>query len=76
MSGIKPPFTEETALKKVKAAQNLWNTQNPEKIAQAYTVSLVYLLASGCVVRLLHINRIFFTGEHALEEQGHLCQRT
>lgn len=27
MADIKPPFTEETALKKVKAAQDMWNTQ-------------------------------------------------
>lgn len=27
MADIKPPFTEETAKKKVKAAQDLWNTQ-------------------------------------------------
>ena len=39
MSGIKPPFTRETAIQKVKAAQNLWNTKNPEKVALAYTVS-------------------------------------
>lgn len=38
MAGIVPPFTHESALKKVKAAQNLWNTRNPEKVVQAYTV--------------------------------------
>jgi nuclear transport factor 2 (NTF2) superfamily protein len=27
MADIKPPFTAETARKKVKAAQDLWNTQ-------------------------------------------------
>lgn len=27
MADIKPPFTEESARKKVKAAQNLWNSQ-------------------------------------------------
>ncbi|KAL5639672.1 hypothetical protein ACGC1H_006316 [Rhizoctonia solani] len=32
-----PPFTQETAHAKVKAAQNLWNGQDPEKIALAYT---------------------------------------
>ena len=34
---IKPPFTEETARAKVKAAENAWNTRNPELVAQAYT---------------------------------------
>ncbi|KAI0343874.1 DUF1348-domain-containing protein, partial [Trametopsis cervina] len=37
MSGIKPPFTRETALQKVKAAQNLWNTKDPKRVALAYT---------------------------------------
>lgn len=32
-----PPFTEETARAKVKAAQNLWNTCDPDKIALAYS---------------------------------------
>ncbi|KAI0821110.1 hypothetical protein BC629DRAFT_1250740, partial [Irpex lacteus] len=38
MAGIVPPFTRETALQKVKAAQNLWNTKDPHRVAQAYTV--------------------------------------
>jgi len=33
-----PPFTYETAMQKVRAAENGWNTRNPEKIALAYTV--------------------------------------
>ena len=32
-----PPFNEETALQKVKAAQDAWNTRDPEKVALAYT---------------------------------------
>lgn len=35
---IKPPFTQETALAKVKAAEETWNTKDPEMVAQAYTV--------------------------------------
>ena len=34
---IKPPFDEEKAKLKVKAAENAWNTCNPELVAQAYT---------------------------------------
>lgn len=34
---IKPPFTLESALAKVKAAENAWNTRDPEKVALAYT---------------------------------------
>jgi nuclear transport factor 2 (NTF2) superfamily protein len=32
-----PPFDEETARQKVKAAQDGWNTRDPEKVALAYT---------------------------------------
>ena len=34
---IKPPFTKETALAKVKAAENTWNTRDPERVTPAYT---------------------------------------
>ena len=34
---IKPPFTLETALAKVQAAENAWNSRDPERIALAYT---------------------------------------
>src|SRR3954452_10152458 len=32
-----PPFTRETALQKVQAAEDAWNTRDPERVAQAYT---------------------------------------
>lgn len=32
-----PPFTRETARAKVKAAENAWNSRDPEIVAQAYT---------------------------------------
>ena len=32
-----PPFDEETARQKVKAAEDGWNSRNPEKVALAYT---------------------------------------
>lgn len=32
-----PPFTAETALQKVKAAEAAWNSKDPEKVAMAYT---------------------------------------
>jgi len=37
MQPLKPPFTKETAIVKVKTAENLWNTCDPEKVALAYT---------------------------------------
>ena len=33
-----PPFTLETAQQKVQAAENAWNTCDPERIALAYTI--------------------------------------
>lgn len=35
---IKPPFTKESALQKVQNAQDAWNTQDPEKVVQGYSV--------------------------------------
>ena len=35
---IKPPFNEETARTKVKAAQDAWNTRDPDVVAKAYTL--------------------------------------
>ena len=32
-----PPFTEETARQKVQAAEDAWNTCDPERVAGAYT---------------------------------------
>jgi len=32
-----PPFTRESALKKVRAAEDGWNTRNPQKVSLAYT---------------------------------------
>lgn len=33
-----PPFTYETALQKVQAAEDAWNTRDPEKVSLAYTL--------------------------------------
>lgn len=54
---IKPPFTEETARAKVKAAENAWNTRDPEIVAKAYTEDSIWR------------NRTeFFTGREAIKE--------
>lgn len=50
-----PPFTEETALKKVQAAEDAWNSRDPERVALAYTVDSEWR------------NRdLFFTGREAI----------
>jgi nuclear transport factor 2 (NTF2) superfamily protein len=33
-----PPFTAETAMQKVQAAEDAWNTRDPHRVAQAYTL--------------------------------------
>ena len=32
-----PPFTEESALAKVQAAEDAWNSRDPERVAKAYS---------------------------------------
>jgi len=32
-----PPFTEETARQKVQAAEDAWNTRDPQRVSLAYT---------------------------------------
>ena len=34
---LRPPFTRDTALAKVQAAEDAWNSCDPERVAQAYT---------------------------------------
>jgi len=35
---IKPPFTHETALKKVQMAEDAWNSRDPERVSLAYSL--------------------------------------
>ena len=37
-----PPFTAETAAQKVQAAEDAWNTRDPQKVAMAYTEDSVW----------------------------------
>ena len=37
-----PPFDAESAAKKVQAAENAWNTRDPEKVSLAYTEDSVW----------------------------------
>ena len=37
-----PPFDAETAAQKVQAAEDAWNTREPERVAGAYTVDSVW----------------------------------
>ncbi|WP_433526261.1 nuclear transport factor 2 family protein [Nocardia pseudovaccinii] len=52
-----PPFDSESAKAKVRAAENAWNTRDPERVAAAYTEDSVWR------------NRdVFFTGRAAIVE--------
>ncbi len=37
-----PPFDPETAAQKVQAAEDAWNTRDPERVAQAYSVDSIW----------------------------------
>jgi len=37
-----PPFDHETALQKVKGAQDAWNSRDPKRVAQAYSENSVW----------------------------------
>ena len=52
-----PPFTEETARVKVKAAEDAWNTRDPEVVAKAYTEDSQWRNRDQ-----------FFTGREAIKE--------
>ena len=52
-----PPFTEETALAKVKAAENAWNSRDPDVVAKAYTEDSDWRNRDE-----------FFTGREAIKE--------
>ncbi|GAB7032048.1 nuclear transport factor 2 family protein [Streptomyces sp. NPDC021749] len=37
-----PPFDEQSALQKVQAAEDAWNTRDPERVALAYTEDSIW----------------------------------
>lgn len=37
-TAIRPPFTRESALAKVQAAEDAWNSRDPRRVARAYSV--------------------------------------
>ncbi|CAM2196512.1 DUF1348 domain-containing protein [Paraburkholderia kururiensis] len=37
-----PPFTQETAIQKVRAAEDGWNTRDPERVSLAYTPQSIW----------------------------------
>ena len=39
---LTPPFTKETAVKKIRAAEDAWNSRNPEKVSRAYSPDTIW----------------------------------
>jgi len=39
---LNPPFTRESATKKVRMAENAWNTQDPAKVSLAYSEDSIW----------------------------------
>jgi uncharacterized protein len=52
-----PPFTLETALQKVQAAEDAWNTKDPEKVSLAYTIDTEW-----------RNRNIFLNGRHQVKD--------
>lgn len=52
-----PPFTHDSALAKVQAAEDAWNSREPERVAQAYTVDSLWRNRED-----------FFQGREAIQE--------
>jgi uncharacterized protein len=41
-SSLVPPFTRETAILKIRAAEDGWNTRDPERVSLAYSIDSVW----------------------------------
>lgn len=37
-----PPFTRETAIQKIRMAEDAWNTRDPERVAMVYTEDTIW----------------------------------
>lgn len=57
MNKLVPPFTLETAKAKVQAAEDAWNSMNPEKVSMAYSIDSQWRNRDQ-----------FFTGREAIRE--------
>jgi nuclear transport factor 2 (NTF2) superfamily protein len=59
---IAPPFTLETAKRKVRLAEDAWNSRDPERVALAYTEDSVWRNRSEFITGRVAIRR-FLTGK-------------
>ena len=54
---IKPPFTKESVVQKVQEAQDAWNSKDPKKVVQSYSLNSKWRNRTA-----------FFTGRQAIME--------
>ena len=57
-----PPFTAETAAQKVQAAEDAWNSRDPDRVSQAYSEGSVWRNRESFVAGRAEIVR-FLTGK-------------
>jgi uncharacterized protein len=56
---IAPPFTAETAVKKVRQAEDGWNSRDPARVALAYTEDSVWRNRSEFIIHRQPHRRAF-----------------
>ncbi len=63
-----PPFTEETARAKVQAAEDAWNSRDPERVARYGAADRARLLADAGIVRnRLKVDAVIANAQRVLE---------
>jgi nuclear transport factor 2 (NTF2) superfamily protein len=70
---IAPPFTAETATRKVRGAEDAWNSRDPNRVALAYTEHSVWRNRSEFVLGRDQIRR-FLSGKWARERDYRLVK--
>ncbi len=68
-----PPFTRETAIQKVRGAEDGWNSRNPEKVSLAYTEDSIWRNRSEFLQGRAAIVK-FLTGKWANEHEYRLVK--
>lgn len=69
----KPPFTRESALRKVRAAEDAWNSRDPERVSLAYTLESQWRNRSEFIQGREQI-RAFLRGKWAREREYRLIK--
>jgi nuclear transport factor 2 (NTF2) superfamily protein len=72
-SAIVPPFTPESATLKVRAAEDAWNSRDPNRVSLAYTVDSVWRNRSEFVTSRDQI-RAFLTAKWVREQDYRLVK--